>query len=204
MPDTITISKKKVLVVEGQDERNFFEALLEHMGITDYEIHSVDGKDKFKNVLPALVRTTGFSDVEVLAVIRDADEDADAAFKSIKNILKKEGLKPPTRMNKFSRTTDKPIVGIFIMPGNSDTGMLEDLCLRTVETHPAMICVNSFVDCVLKLNAPPRNLSKAKAQVFLAAMPEIVNSVGIGAKKRYWNFDSEELSDLKSFISNLR
>ncbi len=198
------ISKKKVLAVEGEDEGNFFEVLLEHMGITDCEIHPVGGKNQFKNKLPALVRMTGFSDVEVLAVIRDADENASAAFKNIRNILKKEGLKAPTRMNQFSSNTDKPIVGIFIMPGNSDTGMLEDLCLRTVEDHPAMRCVNSFIDCVLKLDKPPKNPSKARAQAFLAAMSDIANSVGIGAKKGFWDFDSKELSDLKSFIGNLR
>lgn len=200
----VTINKKKVIVVEGKNEIKFFEALLEYMEIADYEIYDVKGKNNFKNEIPALVRTTGFSDVEVFAVIRDADNDANSAFESIKNILKKQGLKPPTKMNQFSRATDKPIVGIYIMPGNSDTGMLEDLCLRTVEKHPAMICVNSFINCVKELNEPPRNLSKAKAQAFLAAMPEIVNSVGIGAKKGYWDFDSEKLNDLKSFLKFMK
>ena len=200
--DTIpkTISKKKVLIVEGEDEVNFFTALLEHMRITGFEIHGIGGKDKFKSIFPALVRMPGFSDVEVLAVVRDADKDADAAFKSVRNILEREGLKPPIKMNQFSNKS-KPIVGIFIMPGNSDTGMLEDLCLKTVENHPAMKCVNSFIDCVSKLDNPPNNISKAKAQVFLAAMPKLVNSVGLGAKKRYWNFNSKELTNLKSFIT---
>jgi len=40
--------------------------------------------------------------------------------------------------------------------------------------------------------------------VFLAAMPEIASSVGIGAQKGYWNFDSEELNGLRSFIDGLR
>ena len=51
---------------------------------------------------------------------------------------------------------------------------------------------------------PPNNIAKAKAQVFLAAMPELVKSVGVGAQKGYWDFNSEELTDLKSFINNLR
>ena len=174
------------------------------MGITDFEVYEVGGKQQFKDKLPALVKRRGFSDVEVLAVVRDADNDANTAFESIRNILKKEKLEPPVQINQFSESSPK--IGIFIMPGTSDTGMLEDLCLKTVEHHPAMVCVESFIDCVSKLeNSPNRNsIAKAKAQAFLAAMPELANSVGVGAQKGYWNFNSEELTDLKSFIDNLR
>jgi hypothetical protein len=121
MPDIIR--QKKVLAVEGKDEVNFFHALLEYVGITDYEI-------------PALVRMPGFSDVDVLVVIRDADEDANAAFASIRDSLRKEGFELPENINQFSY--GKPKIGIFIMPGNSDTGMLEDLCLETVKDHYEM------------------------------------------------------------------
>ncbi len=196
------IDQKKVLTVEGKDEVKFFNALLKYIGITGFEIRHVNGKGNFKSKLPALVRSSGFSDVQVLAVIRDADADASGAFESIKNILKKEGLNPPSQMNQFSN--GKPTIGIFIMPGNSDTGMLENLCLKTVKNDPAMECVKAFINCVSKLKEPPHNMPKAEAQAFLAAMPKIANSVGLGAQKGYWNFDSNEIADLKSFINTLR
>lgn len=196
------IREKTVLAVEGKDEVNFFGALLEYLEITGSDIRDLGGKYKFKVKLPALVKTSGFSDVEVLAVIRDADTDADAAFDSVRNVLTKEGLEPPARMNRFS--DGNPMIGIFIMPGDSDRGILEDLCLRTVKDHPAMGCVDIFVDCAAELDHPPKIPAKAKAQAFLAAMPEIVNSVGLGAQKRYWNFNSNELSDLITFVDTLR
>jgi hypothetical protein len=195
------ICQKKVLAVEGKDEVEFFKALLKHVGITGFEISDVGGKDKFKTKFPALVRRTGFSDVEVLAVIRDADNDAEGAFKSIRDILRKEGFEPPEDHNRFSHS--KPKIGIFIMPGNSDTGMLEDLCLETVKNHPAMDCVNTFIACVSHLDAAPGNLAKAKAQAFLAAMRNIVNSVGVAAQKHYWDFDSVALKEIKAFLKNL-
>lgn len=199
---TDRINSKKVLAVEGKDEVNFFNALLKYVRIIDFEVHEVGGKQQFKKKLPALVRVNGFSNVEVLAVIRDADNNAKAAFQSIKKIIEGEKLKSPNQMNRFS--DGNPKIGIFIMPGNSDTGMLEDLCLKTVKDHPAMSCVKLFMDCISKLKNKPKNIAKASAQVFLAAMPNIANSVGIGAQKEYWNFNSEELKNLKSFIDNLR
>lgn len=196
------IREKKVLAVEGKDEVNFFEALLKHLGIAGFEIRDVGGKDQFKKKLPALVHTSGFSDVEVLVVVRDAEGDADAAFDSVRNVLRDQRLEPPDRINQFSN--GNPRIGVFIMPGNSDTGMLEDLCLKTVGEHPAMECVNAFIDCASGLNNPPKIMAKAKAQVFLAAMPKIANSVGVGAQKGYWNFNSDELNDLRSFMDTLR
>lgn len=199
---TDIIHQKKVLAVEGKDEVNFFNALLKYVGITDFEVYEVGGKQQFKDKLPALARRRGFSDVEVLAVVRDADNDANAAFESIRNILKKEKLEPPIQINQFSE--GRPKIGIFIMPGNSDEGMLEDLCLKTVENHLAMDCVQPFTNCISELEKSPNNIVKAKAQAFLAAMPKLVTSVGLGAQKGYWNFNSEELTDLKAFINNLR
>lgn len=200
--DTGVICLKKIIAVEGQDEVYFLDALLRNMKITDMEVREVGGKQQFKDKLPALVIVSGFSDVEVLAIICDADNNAAAAFKSISNILRKEGLKPATEVTQFSEGSPK--IGIFIMPGNSDAGMLEDLCLKTVENHPAMDCVQLFANCISELEEAPHNIVKAKAQAFLAAMPKNVNSVGVGAQKGYWNFNSEELNDLKSFIDNLR
>ena len=200
MPEVIR--EKKVVVVEGKDEIDFFESLLRYLEITDVEVHEVAGKGNFKRKLPALVRMHGFSDVEALVVIRDADNDANAAFDSIRNLLIKQDLDPPEQVNQFSQ--GEPKIGIFIMPGNSDTGMLEDLCLKTVKNHPAMECVEIFIDCASKLDEMPKNLTKAKAQAFLAAMPEPGNTTGIGALKGYWDFDSEELTDLKTFVNNLR
>ncbi|HUT47284.1 MAG TPA: DUF3226 domain-containing protein [Sedimentisphaerales bacterium] len=205
------INSKKVIAVEGKDEINFFNALLRHMDITDFDIRDVGGKVQFPNKLPALLKATGFyladgsSSVTHLAIIRDKDEDE--AFKSIATIVTNAGLKPPTKHSEFSNGSPK--VGIFIMPGETIDGtMLEDLCLKTVENHKAMTCVNKYASCISALEPIPKNIPKAKvqvfkAQVFLAAQPEIVDSVGLGAQKKYWDFESPALDELKEFLTQL-
>ncbi|MBA7611904.1 hypothetical protein ES703_19135 [subsurface metagenome] len=201
------ITYKKIIAVEGPDDDNFFDALLRHMNITDFDIRFVGGKDEFKNKLPALKNVSGFFNVDGspfvthLAIIRD--ENGDNAFASVTNILKKEQFTPPKKHGLFSN--GNPKIGIFIMPGTTVKGtMLEDLCLKTVEGYPAMKCVNEFVSCASALETKPKNLSKAKAQTFLAAQPEIANSVGVGAQKSYWDFESPALEELKQFLSNLK
>ena len=207
-----SINSKKVIAVEGKDEINFFKALLRHINITDFDIREIGGKDQFPKKLPALLNARGFyladrsSFVTHLAIIRDRDEDE--AFKSIATIVTNARLKPPTKHSEFSNGSPK--VGIFIMPGETIDGtMLEDLCLKTVENHKAMTCVNEYASCISALEPTPKNIPKSKvqvfkAQVFLAAQPEIVDSVGLGAQKKYWDFESHALDELKEFLIKLK
>ena len=193
------IQRSRIVAVEGKDEVHFFTCLLDYMGQEDFEVFDVGGTVQFNDKFPALVRRSGFLKVKKLAIIRDAEDNAENAFKSIKNILQKENIAPPERPSQFSM--GKPNVGIFIMPGDFKNGMLEDLCLRTVKDNPAVKCAETFIECALKLEAPPRNIAKAKAQAFLAAMPDIVSSVGLGAEKRYCDFNSDELKNLRNFLN---
>lgn len=206
------ITKRGVLAVEGKDEINFFDRLLHHMGISDFQIEEVGGKDRFPQKFPDLLKMPGFYEpngspyVKNLAVIRDKDRDN--AFESIANIVRKAGLSPPGEHGAFS--DGRPRVGIFIMPGETIDGtMLEDLCLKTVQDHEAMPCVEQFASCVGALPSVPRNMAKAKAQVFkaqvfLAAQTDTVEAVGLAAQKGYWDFDSPALAELKSFLEHLR
>ena len=107
--------------------------------------------------------------------------------------------------------------GIFIMPGNAEEGMLEDLCLKTVIGHPVLTCVDEYFLCLKdKLDNEktkttketckyyyPKNEAKAKMHAFLAGMNKFVPSLGIAAKKGYFNFESESLNEIKYFLLNL-
>ncbi len=197
MSDEIKFSK--IMAVEGKDEKIFFTCLLNYMRQEDFEVLEVGGIVKFKDKLPALVRRSGFAKVKKLAIVRDAEDNSESAFESIKNILIKEKIIPPEKPGQF--TSGNPKVGIFIMPGDAKQGMLEDLCIRTVKDNPAIKCADAFIECARKLDNPPSNIAKAKAQAFLAAMPDIVYSVGLGAQKHYWDFNSDELKNLKNFLS---
>jgi len=218
---SITIKKEKLLLVEGKDEIHFFGALFRHINQIDIQVEMAGGGDNFKNEIPMLVKTRGFDGLKKIAVIRDAEKkEAVNAFKSAKNSLRKalkelNESKPLNQRIKYLLpdapgifSSGSPPIGIFIFPDNSRPGMLEDLCLKTVEDHPAMKCVNGFYDCCQKLKNPPKNMAKSKAEAFLAAMPRPIrktagDGVGLAAQKGYWNFDSDHLNPLKFFLSQL-
>lgn len=200
------ITKAKLLLVEGKDETIFFQAFLKKSDLLEeIQIIEVGGTGNFKTELQALINRTGFSDnVESIAIIRDADTNFDSAFQSICSVLSNNNLCHPLTANTFIDEGDIKI-GVFIMPGNSEDGtMLEDLCLKTQSENPIMNCIDQFFQCIEpKVTEFPRNIAKAKAQVFLAAMPKIVSSVGIGAQKNYWNLEHPCLYGLDAFLKEL-
>lgn len=213
MPETI--KHPKVLLVEGKDEVNFFDALLKHCEVDNVDIREVGGKTKFPDELEAFLLSFD-KQVQAYAIIRDADEGAASAFQSVAGLLDKQKEPVPTGPTQYAEN-EKRRVGVFIMPGNQSEGMLEDLCMQTVQDHPAIHCVDGFIGCleqalpVKQPNTPkesgqsyfPKNLSKAKAQAFLSSQYETVGSVGLAAQKGYWNLDHAVLDDLKAFIQAL-
>jgi hypothetical protein len=201
------IATRNVLLVEGNDEFNFFMELLGHMGMnTDIDVQprTVGGKDNFKYALPAFLNDPNFPRVTAYAIIRDADTNAKAALASIQKVLRDNGQPCPRQHGEFA-CFDALKVGVFILPGNTNRGMLEDLCLSSVREHPIMPYVDEYIEQVKSTMRAksPKNEGKAKLQVFLAGMPKTDERLGIAAKWKYWPFDHEAFASICDFIEEL-
>ena len=211
------INKEKLLLVEGKDERFFFEALLQNLEIEDVQIINIAGKDNLKITFPTLINSDGFSDVKYYMIIQDADNDSKARFNSIQSLLSKHDQPIPKKCAEW-KEENGVLVGIYIMPGNQTKGMLENLCLDTVKNHPILQCVDQYCSCLEeklenKLDSDakkegkyyfPNNLAKARMHSFLAGQNKFVPSLGIAAKKGYFNLKSEVLSELRNFLVMLK
>lgn len=202
------IQHKKVLLVERLDEIGFFEALCKHIVIDDIQIIQTGGKDKFKLEFPVILNAPGFEKVTSIGIVRDADDCVDAAVNSVKYQLNKYSLSVPNGHAEFATDSDVNI-GIFVMPGNADNGMLENLVLDTVNDHPVKVSADSYIDELkdrLIDNTDvnfPRNESKARLHAYLSGMEKFVPSLGMAAKKGYFNLASDQLDDIKCFLERL-
>jgi hypothetical protein len=91
------------------------------------------------------------------------------------------------------------------MPDGTSSGMIEDLCIRSVQDHPLWTHVNTFMTNVYSTmngNAP-KNRRKAEIQAYLAGMKEPVPQLGIAAQRHYWGFDQEVFEPLCEFLKEL-
>ena len=204
-----TINRKKILLVEGRDEEVFFKVILTKMEIQDIiQIIPTGGKQQFSTIFPAIINVPGFNQVGSLAIIQDADNDASATFQSICSTLNKRELHAPVQIGTFTR--DTPKIGVFIIPDGKSTGILESLCLSTIESRSIMKCVDSFMDCVTKTSKlnesaynKPKNVSKARCRAFLSAMEDDTPSLGIATEKDYWDLTSNRLKPLLHFLKQI-
>ena len=199
------IEKKKLLLVEGKDEENFFGVLLDEHNIRDIQVISSGGKDQFRKIFPQIQLMPNFDDLTSLAIIQDADTNAHDRFQSICNTLNLNQLKAPKQIGKFTDSILK--IGVFIISDMKGKGSLEDLCLSTIENSKKIIkeCIDPFMNCMEKKSeyGGPKNISKAQLRAFLSALQEDTPSLGVAAQKGYWNLHSNKLDSLVSFLKKI-
>ena len=199
--DRSTISKAKLLAVEGDDEVNLFTALTEHEGLTDIEIRNVHGKTRLRSYVDTVRGIEGFYDVACLGVVRDADDNPQAAFDSASGALRDAGLAVPAQPETFE--AGRPRTGILIFPRAGLPGMLEDLCWESVQADPAAQCVTAYMTCVQGAVGLPRIVAKARVQAFLASREESDLRLGLAARKGYWPWDNPAWDHVKNFLHSM-
>lgn len=206
MDQHFKIISNKLLALEGKDEVNFFDALLSYEHIQGVQLVDLGGKEKFRVELPSLMIPEGFPNVTVFGFVRDAEKDmAHSAFDSICSTLKSNRLPVPASLTAFA--PGPPKIGIFIMPDNQGAGMLEHLCLKTLEGQPIEQCLNDYIACISSIISVEErklfNEPKARVQTYLASRTPMVKSLGLGALKTYWDFRHPCFAELKQFLHNL-
>lgn len=190
------IEQNALIIVEGKDEKNFLEAYFENKKTPKVQIEDVGGKSVIKSSLFRLKKMRGFEKVEKLAIIRDADNNPIDAFKSVSDSLKEASLSVPANACDFSVTqSKKPIVGVFISPGNKKNGCLETILKGNLKYPSYWNCVEKMFNCASK-----KKNEKRMMLAYLSLMSEYCNCIGIAAKKKYFNFSSFEDSDLGKFL----
>lgn len=198
----IAIRKKKQLLVEGNDQRNFFEALISHVGCRHVQIQNFGGVNELHDFLPVFVNLPDFGLVESVGIVRDADDNAGAAFRSVQSALRAVALSTPPRAGQ--RSSGSPSVNVFIFPDGKAPGMLETLLNQSFADDPVSDCISTFFQCVKDLPGQwIQRPDKAHSYAYLATRPDPHVSVGVAAMKGYWNLHHPVFGPLRSFLTEL-
>ena len=203
MPEIAEITSPIQLLVEGNDQRNFFEAFIEHLSLDNIQIQNFRGVSELRGFLLVLVNAPGFREtVKSVGIVRDAETSAQAAFQSVRSSLENAGLPVPNQPER--RAGSSPAVTVLILPGDNSPGMLETLLNETFANTPEEACINAFFECVEDSSGVPiQRPHKARAQAYLATKPEPHLSVGVAAKQSYWDLDHDVFSRVRQFLRAL-
>lgn len=189
------------LLVEGNDGRNFFEALRDRLALSGMQIHNYGGVADLPKFLRGFPGTSNFSQVRRIGIVRDAEKSADSAFQGVQSALRKAKLPAPSKGSLFAE--GHPQTGVLILPQDG-SGMLETVLSQSFAGTPVDSCIDEFFRCVKsEVGDETRHPEKARAHAYLATMPEPHVSVGVAAKKKYWNLDHEAFRPIRDFLQAL-
>jgi len=201
----ISISTPGLLLCEGKDEVNFFNAWFTELGITEVKVLDYGGKEKVSKFLADVVKMSGFSNVKRAGIIRDADEDAAGALESVTHAV----AHAPEGFRKLNPK-------IFVLPGDGKPGALESLWLASLQGSPMANCVEDFFRCAESKGWSPSDVfaknDKARAQLWIATKDTPNERFGIAAwhgrkdtdkpwmKDKWVDFEHPCFAPLKSFL----
>ena len=203
MPKLTEIKSEIQLLVEGNDQRNFFEAFIDHLSLENIQIQNFGGVSELRDFLEGLVSATGFRQiVQSIGIVRDAENSAGSAFQSVQSSLKNAELPMPDSPAK--RTGISPAVTVLILPGDNRAGMLETLLCESFADTPVNHCIDDFFTCVENLpDVSIKNSHKARANAYLTTRPKPHVSVGVAAKNNYWDLDHNVFGNIRDFLQRI-
>ena len=190
-----TIYGEIQLLVEGKDQLNFFEAFTKHLSIQSVQVSNFGGVTDLREFLSSFAKARNFEKIRSIGIVRDAEKLAGSAFQSVQSALGNAALPVPARAGQTSGGS-RPVT-VYILPDNKHPGMLETLLCRTFANTAEDRCIDDYFACV---GAPVRQPEKARAHAWLATKPDPHVSVGVAAKKDYWDLDHAVFADLRNFL----
>ncbi len=203
MAPVIRIESSIQLLVEGNDQRNFFEAFIQHLSLANIQIQNFGGVDDLRGFLLAFRDAPGFQDkVHGIGIVRDSETSAKSAFESIRSSLRNAELPVPDRT--WERTSTDPTIAVMLLPDGCNEGMLETLLCQTFAGTAIGQCIDALFECVEPLAEPPtKRPEKARAHAYLATRPDPHLSVGVAAKRGYWDLDHSAFGGVQTFLKSL-
>lgn len=202
MSGTNQIRAKKQLLVEGNDQRNFFEAMINHLDIEGIQVHNFGGIGELSEFLDLFVKLAGFDSIDTLGIVRDAEVSAHSALQSVQSSISRVGLTVPVSAGCLYGA--EPSVAIMILPDNSNPGMLETNLCWTFRNTGLDSCIDSFFACAeAEADVSIVRPEKARAHAWLSTQDRPHLSVGVAAKAHYWDLNHAALAEIRSFLMAL-
>lgn len=196
---------ERVLMVEGYSDLRFYAELLEHVGKHGQVfVKEFGGKSELVSKLEAFLSKDFLASKTAIAVIVDADENAEQTARAVVSILERTTGQSVTT---GTWADGKPRVGLFVAPGQGQSGEIETLVWRSWAEEPAnaaqRACIEQFTACMKHAGAVARSPDKGLVSALLAIRNDDDPRLGPGAQARVFDFKRPEYAALKQFFAQL-
>ena len=215
------VSQNYLLLVEGKNDQHVIWSLLKHYGVPEaFEVKSIDGVDKLSETFEdRFARFLDVVEVQLIQVIEgrvgiivDADTNLTARWQSTRNILIRLGYtsipEKPAAGGTIIQQPGKPVVGVWLMPDNKISGMLEDFV--SFLRPPDDLLWPLAEEAIQKIKAIEEKYrfrdvyeSKARIHTWLAWQKEPGKPMGQAITARYLDADAPHAQELIIWIRRL-
>lgn len=201
---------EKILLVEGRDDREVIYQFCNHHDIDNRNLFKVEAKEGVEELLDDL-RVRVRTGVKVLAVVIDTDTDLKARWDQLCGILTTHGYNCPEKPDEdgtiiAAPNSTRPQIGIWLMPDNQTSGMLEDFLLRLTQIGDPL--VSRAKQVVERIPASERLFGETKQvkaiiHTWLAWQPEPGTPLGLAITKQYLDPTQNPAPEFKSWLERL-
>jgi len=193
----------KLVLCEGKDDQAVIVGLCGHSNILDLIIEPYAGRGNLERTVRNLSVRPEFTreEVDSLAILIDADTDAEASFQKLKNAIQ-QGLGIAIAVPGVF-VGENPRVAGFVVGDQTGQGMLEDLCLESVQDRSDWKCMQDYFQCLREKTGKKDHHSKAKFKAWMASQTEFDYRVGLAAEHGYIPWESTAFDGLREFLRTL-
>jgi len=199
---------KRVLLLEGTNDCHVVMAVcVAHEVPETFGLYECGSDDQVIKRLNALIVSPDIPDV--LGVMLDADQDLGARWQGIAIKLQAHGYEVPKEPITIGTIIDSreglPKIGIWLMPNNVATGMLEDFCLEMVENttreYVEQVVATAQEKGVCTFKAP--HISKAVVHTYLAWQDDPGAPLGLSITKQALKPETETATAFTNWLKTL-
>ncbi|MBX7212023.1 MAG: hypothetical protein K1X78_27200 [Verrucomicrobiaceae bacterium] len=193
----------KIVVCEGQDDQAVIKGLCDFAGIADIAVEHCAGRTNLERFLSEMPKRPEFTrgEVESVAVIIDAEEEAAGSWQKIVNAVKQSFQITLVKAGDFS--TGSPKIGGYIVGRDGGKGMIEDLCLEAVSEQPGYACLLDYFKCLAEKTGRTDHLAKARFRAWMASQSDFDLRVGKAAEKGHLPWGNKAFDPLRAFLRKL-
>jgi len=184
----------KKLLVEGNDDQHVIWALCKRFKIDEtFDVIDCGGFNKLFEQIPIRLKQSG---VDSIGIMIDADSDLNLRWISLKQLLQEKGYIIPNDLPKdglIVMGSNKIKIGIWIMPDNNLSGMLEDFISFLIPSNDSLLPVvkKNLINIESKKLNKYKSVHKSKAIIhsWLAIQDDPGTPLGLSITKRYLSTD---------------
>lgn len=217
MKNEIKPHPTSLLLVEGKEDFHVIHALCKKLTISvrnqdipDGGAFSIEASKGIEKLLAQIgVWFKSSSTMTTIGIVIDADTNLLSRWESAKNTIEKLGFTLPDMPPAEGIIVDheKRRIGVWVMPDNVSTGMIEDFAALLVPSEDSTWPrVNAFLDALEEDNQnayPKIHRAKAAIHTWLGIQEEPGSPMGQAITKRYLTTNEETCQRFAAWLRRL-